>query len=94
MGLQKREEEYAKELDDVGYALVELVKDIKAKKPVAEIAGENLPNLMNALNGMDQLDDELDQHRAVALRTLGAHLGGLVDALLPEKVAAPVPPAA
>lgn len=96
--IQKREEEYAKEIDDVGLALVELVRDIKAKKSIAEIAGENLPLIMEAVNGVDQMDDEYAENRKVALATMGKRTGELTDVLLPlpQKDSPPsgTPPAA
>ena len=47
-----------KECEDVRKFLIELVEDIKAKKDVAVIAAENLPNLMAAVQGYDQLGAE------------------------------------
>lgn len=47
-----------KEMQDVRVFLVQLMKDIKAKKGVAEIAAGSLGNLMAAVEGYDQLDDE------------------------------------
>jgi len=84
MAIEKKEIEYAKEMDDLGHALVELVRDIKAKKDIAQIAGENIPTIMDALAGIDKVDDELKANRTVAIQTIGRHLGGLVDAVLPQ----------
>jgi hypothetical protein len=48
-----------KECEDVAKFLVELVADIKAKKTISEIAGENLANLMAAVNGFEALGAEV-----------------------------------
>lgn len=81
MAIQKKEIEYAKELDDVMVLVVELVKDIKAKKDVAALAAENLPNLMNAIGGLDQIGDEF-KNKPVLLSTIGYRTGELGGALI------------
>lgn len=58
MDLVKREVEVPKELNDVGVLVVELLKDIKAKKPVSAIISENIANLYAAVEGFDQLGAE------------------------------------
>ena len=83
--LQKREVEYAKEVDDVLKLVVELVADLRAKKSISDVAAENLPGLMEALNGMDQVDDELKESRKVVLETVGYRVGSLTDAVLGVK---------
>ncbi len=82
MAVQKKEVEYSKEIDDVLVLVVELVKDIKAKKGAAELAAENLANLMNAVGGADQIPAEAKASLAVALQTAGYRSGELVAALL------------
>lgn len=47
-----------KELLDIEVALVELVKDIVAKKSLALVAGENLPLLMTAIEGYEKIGEE------------------------------------
>ena len=79
--IQKKEVEYAKEVDDVLILVIELVKDIKAKKAIAEIAAENFPNLIAALSGLDSAPEEL-KNKAVALETIGYRLGDLANAFL------------
>lgn len=54
----KKEINVPKELNDVGVFVVELIKDIKAKKGVTLIIGENLTNLMTAVEGFDKLGAE------------------------------------
>lgn len=73
---------YAKEVDDVMVLLTELVADIKAKKNLAVIASENLPNLFAALSGVDQVGAELNSNPKVVVETIGYRLGDLIDALL------------
>lgn len=48
-----------KETTDVLELVADLIKDIKAKKGVSEIAAENLPGLYKAVEGFDQIDDEM-----------------------------------
>lgn len=58
MALVKVEREVPKEMKDVADLLVQLIRDIKAKKGLAEIAAGALPGLMASIEGFDQLDDE------------------------------------
>ena len=73
-----REVKVAKELDDVAILLVQLVDTIKQGKELTEVVDE----LVNALNGFDQVDDELAANRKVALQTIGSRLFELVDVIL------------
>lgn len=82
MAIEKKEVDIAKEVDDVGRLLVELVADIRAKKSVTEIAGENIQNLIDAINGIDQVDDEIKANRKVVMATIGARTGELADAII------------
>ena len=75
--LANKEVQYAKEIDDCMVLVVELLRDIKAKKGAAEIAGENLQNLINAMAGMDGIKDELHNPQVVA-QTVGYRTGELV----------------
>lgn len=79
--IQKREVEYAKELDDVFVLAIELVKDIRAKKSATVIAGENLQNFINAVNAFDQIPEEA-KNKLVALQTSGYRSGELAAAIL------------
>lgn len=81
MGIQQKQIDYAKEVDDVLVLVVELVKDIKAKKDMAALAAENLPNLMNAIGGLDQVGDEF-KNKQVVLSTVGYRVGELSGALI------------
>lgn len=59
-----------KEMNDVRVLLVELVKDVKAKKSPMAIASENLPLLIAAGDGMDKLAAEAKSAAAVDLAAL------------------------
>lgn len=54
----KIEVEVGKETLEVFELVAALIKDIKEKKGIAEIAAENLPGFYAAINGFDELDDE------------------------------------
>lgn len=51
--------EVPKESKEVVDAIVLLVKDIKAKKPIGEIAGDALPKVIQAAEGFDQVGGEI-----------------------------------
>lgn len=82
MAIQKKEIEYSKETDDCMVLVVELFKDIKAGKSAAALAAENLGQLMEAVNGVNQVGSEVEENRKVALQTIGYRTGELTDALL------------
>lgn len=82
MAIEKKEVSYAKELDDCMVLVVELIKDIKAKKGVSELMSENLGNLIAAIGGIDQVAGELESNKEVALETIGFRVGELSNALL------------
>ncbi len=88
--LAQRTEQYAKEVDDVGLLLVDLVAKIKAKTPLAELVASEFPNFVNAVNGIGDIGGELSADQAVAIRTIAARMGELIAVLLaPGPVAAP-----
>lgn len=60
-----------KETTDIFALVAELIKDIRAKKGVAEIAAENLPGLYAAVEGFDQIDDELKSENLEETVALG-----------------------
>lgn len=95
MAVQKREVEYAKEIDDVAALLVKVLSDAKAGKPAAEIASGAVTELINALAGLDQAGEEA-KNRRVLLQTLGYRTGEMAGILLGEpsqQVVNPVAPA-
>lgn len=70
-----------KELNDVRVALVELIKDVKAKKDVGLIAAENLSLLLQAIAGADQIPDEVKselQKSTVAMGLMGGEIVGAI----------------
>lgn len=70
MEVVKKEIEIPKELSEVATFIVELIKDIMAKKDIATISAENLPLLMAAVNGFDAMKDELKDERVFDLAAL------------------------
>jgi len=79
MAIESKSVEYAKEIDDVMVLFVEVVKNRKAKAALTDLIDE----LMTALAGIDQVDDEFIGNRKVALQTVGYRTGELTDAFLP-----------
>lgn len=64
-----------KESKEVIDALVSLVADIKAKKPIGEIAGGALPKVIAAVDGFDQVDDEIkSENKADLIGYMGKEL--------------------
>lgn len=61
-----------KESQDVRVLLVELIKDIKEKKPIAQIASENLENLMKAVEGFEKIPNEVKDESFYDLSALMA----------------------
>lgn len=58
MSVIKKEIEIGKELSEIVDLVAAIIVDIKAKKDIATIAAENLPALMVAVQGFDQLVPE------------------------------------
>lgn len=82
MAIQSMEKPFAKEVDDVGVMLVNIVKAIKEKKPAMEIVGAELKDLMDAINGIDQLPAEAKENLEVFTATIGYHTGAIPGILL------------
>lgn len=68
-----------KESNEVFKCLAGLVEDIKAKKDISSIAAENLPALLQAVQGFEMLDNELQD--AQFDETAGLGLGRISKAL-------------
>lgn len=66
MAIEKKEIEYAKEIDDVMVLVVKTVKTIKEKGDYAAL----IPELIAAVNGADQMDDEFKANQMVAIKTV------------------------
>jgi hypothetical protein len=67
MALEKIELEVPKEMNDVRKFIVQLIVDIKAKKPLADLVAGSLPGLIASVDGYDQLDDEAKTKEAFNL---------------------------
>ena len=78
--LVKKEVEVTKEASEVFEAMAAIIKDIKAKKPVTEIAVGNFKKLSDAVEGFEQLDDEV-KHKAF-YKTAGLGMGDIAESLL------------
>lgn len=75
-----------KESSEVVDALHELIKDIKAGKSITEISAENLPGLMTAVSGYEDIDDEMKgAERNATIAYAGYKIG---DALAPYEAPA------
>lgn len=79
----KVEIEVGKETKELVDALADLVEDIRAKKDMSLIAAENLAGLLKAVEGVDQLDDEM---KSSARNSSGAYAAlKIADAIAPSK---------
>ena len=59
--------EVPKESKEVVDCLTVIIGDVKAKKSIAEIAGDTLPKLVVAIDGFDQVDDEFKSDKKAEL---------------------------
>lgn len=82
MALEQKTIEVTKELDDVLLAVVALIKDVKEKKQLTQILTESIPAIIAAVDGVDQIDDELKAHQIEFMRTAGLRVGDIVGAFL------------
>lgn len=80
--IEKKELDIAKEADDVMLALIHVIKELKAGQDVMSVASSSLPKLIDAVSGVDQLDDEWKENRAALIGTAAYRLGELVDSLI------------
>lgn len=82
MAIEQKQIDYAKELDDVLVLLVDLLKEIKAGKSVAQIATDELQDLFTAVAGVSDIPSEFATSREVALQTAFYRTASIVDTLL------------
>lgn len=80
MAIAQRPSEYAVEVDALMQILVSVARDAKAKKAPLTIAGDALPQVISALDGIAQLQVELAANRAVVETTVLQGLVQLVNA--------------
>lgn len=79
MDLVKVEVELPKEMKEVADCLIALTVDIKAKKPIMEIAAGALPKLMVAVDGFNKIGEE--SKSAQAMDAYAYLLAGIAKAL-------------
>jgi hypothetical protein len=82
MAIQQKQIDYSKELDDVMVLLIALTKDIKAKKSLPDITTDVLPKLISAMDGVNQVGDEISSNHLVAGQTMGYRFGELVETII------------
>lgn len=82
MAIEDRSVKVAKEVDDVVALLPKIVKEIRAGKGVVELSATVFGDLVAAVQGVDQVGEELKANRQVVLETIGYRTGELVDAFL------------
>lgn len=85
--IKERTVMYAKELDDVMVLIVELVKVIKNKGDYTELMDE----LINAINGIDEIDEEYKENLIVAIQTITHRTAEIADVFI-KKEEKPVEP--
>lgn len=78
-----------KELSEVANLIVELVKDVKAGKDISKIGEENLSNLLKAIEGVDQIPQEVKDNVGESAVCAGL-LGGQVIAELVKPKSIPL----
>lgn len=65
-----KELELPKELTEVCVFVVELLRDVVDKKPIAELTAHNLPRLMLAVQGFEHMGEELKDDRCYDVAAL------------------------
>lgn len=80
MNTVKVELEVGKESKEVFDLVAELIKDIKAKKAYGELAAENFPLLVKAIEGVSDIPAEFKSQYMADTASYGA--GSIVKALL------------
>lgn len=82
MAIQKREVEYAKEVDDVAVLLVKIVEMAKAGMSVVEIGAGAVTPLIDAVANIQGVGEEIAANKKVAISTIGYRVGEIAGALL------------
>lgn len=67
----------SKELSEVFIAIESVLADIRAKKPMSEIAVGNFSKLQTAVEGYDKLGEEL-KNKQKSFPTIGYHVGKIL----------------
>lgn len=81
MAIVQKPLEIAKETDDVMALFVDFIKKVKAKKPMSEIMVAEVPALITAIEGVEQVPEEAKNLPAM-FRTVGGRTGEIVEALI------------
>jgi hypothetical protein len=81
MSIETKELPYAKETGDIAKLLVSVVKTIKEKGDYMSL----VPELVAAVDGAPEVDNEAAESKKVVAATLGYHLGELVEAIVAKK---------
>jgi hypothetical protein len=71
----------AKELDDVLHLVEDILQSALVGKGVADIQAL-IPELVQAISGIEQIPDEFKADRRAVLETIGRHSAGMVDTIL------------
>lgn len=82
MAIEDRTVKFAKEVDDVALLFPKIVKAIKSGQGIVELSAGLFQDLVTAVQGVDQIGQELKDNRQVVLETLGYRTGELADAFL------------
>ena len=64
--VQEKSVKIGKEIDDCCSAILLLVTNIKAKKPIGEIITAEIPALITAIEGINQVKEEAQDKEALA----------------------------
>jgi len=83
--IEKQEIEWAKETGDHGEILKEISRGIAEKKSLIEIASSLPDEVMEAINGADQTDDEFRENLPVVAATIGYQLGYSLGLILQKR---------
>ena len=81
MAIEKKEIEFAKELDDVMVLFVELVKGIKNKGDYTALLDE----LIGAINGADDIDDEVKANLKASINTVTLRANDIAEVFYAKK---------
>jgi hypothetical protein len=78
-----------KETYEVGKFMAEILMSIKAKKPIAQIAAEELTALSAAVDGIQNIPAEFSEDQAAFMKAVLNPVADAVGALLKKDPAAP-----
>lgn len=87
MAIKDKSIKYAKEVDDVLVLVEAAIYNRKNKEQLSKL----LPQLMDAISGIEDIDDEVAEDRGAVLSTIGYRLGTIANAVLKPQKPAVVP---